>query len=59
MDYIYISSCLKSQTSWIILNSSSTHLFDELNFKLKFDSFGSWTKFNELITKSNLKLFSS
>jgi len=48
-----------NQTSRTILNSSSTHLFDELNFKHKFNSFDSWTKFNELITESSLELFSS
>jgi len=30
-----------NQTSWTILSSSSTHLFNELNFQLKFDSFSS------------------
>ena len=34
--YIYISSWFMNQTS-----RSSTHVFDELNFQLKFDSFGS------------------
>jgi len=46
-------------TSWIIHNSSLTHLFNELYFQLKFDSFDSRTKFNELITEPSLELFSS
>ena len=48
-----------NQTSRTILISSSTHLFNELDFKLKFDSLGSRTKFNESIIESNLKLFSN
>ena len=48
-----------NQMSQTILNSSSTHLFNELNFKFKFDSLGSWTKFNKSIIESNLKPFSS
>ena len=48
-----------NQTSRAIHNSSSTHLFDEFNFQLKFDSFGSWTKFNESIIESSSELFSS
>lgn len=45
--------------SWTIHRSSSTHLFNELNFQLKLDSFGSWTKFNELIIELRLELFFS
>jgi hypothetical protein len=33
--------------------------FNELKFQLMFESFGSQTKFNGLITKSNLELFLS
>ena len=39
--HIYISSWSMNQTSRTMHSSSSTHLFDELNFQLKFDSFGS------------------
>ena len=48
-----------NQTSRTRLNSSSTHLFYELNFQLKFSSFGSWTKFNESFIESSIELFSS
>jgi len=56
---LYMSSWFMNQTSRIILNSSLTHLFNEFNFQFKFDSFGSWSKFNESIIKSRLELFSS
>lgn len=46
-------------TSRTIHSSSSAHLFYELSFELKFDSFGSWAKSNELIIESSLELFSS
>lgn len=46
-------------TSRTIHSSSSAHLFYELNFELKFDSFGSWTKSNELIIESSPELFLS
>jgi len=48
-----------NQTSRIIYSSSSAHLINELNFQLKFDSFGSWTKFNELIVEPSFELCSS
>ena len=44
-----------NQMSWTISSSSLGHLFNEL----KFSSFGSWTKFNELIIESSSELFSS
>ena len=48
-----------NQTSRTIPSSSSTYLFNKLNFQLKFDSFGSCTKFNESIIESSIKYFSS
>jgi len=48
-----------NQTSRTIVSSSPTRLFNELNFQLKFDSFGSWTRFNDSIIESSLKLFSN
>jgi len=48
-----------NQLSRTIYSSSSTHLLKELNFQLKFNSFGSWTKFNKLIVESSSKLLSS
>lgn len=48
-------SWFMNHTSRTIYNSSSTHLFERFNFQLKFDSFKSWIKFNELITESSLK----
>ena len=56
---IYISSWLMNQMSRTRSNSSSAHLCNKLNFQFKFVSFGSWIKFNELISESNLELFSS
>lgn len=47
---------LSSQT---ICSSSSDHLINELKFRLKFSSLGSQTKFNGLIFKSNMELYSS
>lgn len=43
--------------SWIIHGSSSTRLFYELDFELKFDSFDLWTKSNELITELSIERF--
>jgi len=37
-----------NQTSPTIYSSSSAYLVNELHFELKFSSFGSWTKLNEL-----------
>jgi len=47
-----------NQPSWTIYNSSLAHLFNELNFQLKFSSFGSSTKFYELIVESSSELLS-
>jgi len=55
----FISSWFMNQTSRVIYSLSSTHLFNELNFQLKFDSFGSWIKFNESTNESSLELFST
>ena len=56
---IFLTSWLINQTSRTIHSLSSTHLFNEPSFRLKFDSFGLWTKFNELITELSLELFLS
>ena len=55
----YIFMLPMNQTNWVKHSPSSTRLFNEHNFELKIDSFGSLIKFNELIIKSNLKLFLS
>jgi len=44
------------QKSRTIYKSSLAYLFNGLNFRLKFDSLSSWTKFNGSITVSNFKL---
>jgi hypothetical protein len=54
-----LSSWFMNQTNRTILSSSPTHLFNELNFQLKFDSFDSWTKSNESFIESSIELFSS
>jgi len=46
-----------NKSNYILLKL--TYLFEELNFKLKFYSFDQGTRFNKLIIKSKLKLFSS
>ena len=48
-----------NQPSRTIYSSSSAYLFNELNSLLEFSSFGSWTKFNELIIESSSELLSS
>jgi len=48
-----------NQPSRTIYSSSLAHLFNELNFQLKFNSFVSWTKFNEIIVESSSELSSS
>lgn len=48
-----------NQANQTIYDSSSVHLVNELNFQLKFNLFGSWIKFNELIIKSNSEFYSS
>ena len=48
-----------NQSNRAISSSSSTRLYNRLNFELKFNSFGSWIKFIESIVKSSLKLCSS
>jgi hypothetical protein len=56
--YIYQAS---PWTKRVELYNSQVQLlyFNELKFQLKFESFDSRTKFNGLITKSNLELFLS
>jgi len=48
-----------NQSSRTTYSSSPAHLFNEHNFQLKFNSFGSWTKLNELIVESNFELYLS
>jgi len=48
-----------NQSSRAIFSSSLAHLFNELKFYFKFNSFDSWTKFNESIVKLSLELYLS